>query len=101
MEVTYLGIRQTAQHIVEVALQEDVDVIGLSSHTGTHNEDFPELLELLNQQDCSNVMVIGGGVIPQEDRASLEQQGVKRIFGPGSSIVAISDFIRQNLGPAG
>ena len=84
MEVIYTGIRQTPEMIVEVALQEDVDVIGLSSLSGAHMELFSEVMEQLKKKGMENVRVIAGGIIPEDDISSLQQIGIKAIFGPGT-----------------
>ncbi|OGO23972.1 MAG: methylmalonyl-CoA mutase [Chloroflexi bacterium RBG_16_50_9] len=91
MEVIYTGIRQTPEMIVEVALQEDVDIIGLSCLSGAHIELFTEVMERLKQKSMENVLVVAGGIIPEDDASALRQIGVKVIFGPGaptSEIVA-------------
>ena len=93
MEVIYTGIRQTPEMIVEVALQEDVDVIGLSSLSGAHMELFPEVVEQLKQKGMENVLVVTGGIIPEEDVPSLQQMGIKAIFGPGAPTSEIIDSI--------
>ena len=95
MEAIYTGIRQTPEMIVEVALQEDVDVIGLSSLSGAHMELFTEVVEQLKQKGMENVLVIAGGIIPEEDVASLQQMGIKAIFGPGAPTSEIIDSIRK------
>ncbi len=95
MEVIYTGIRQTPEMIVEVALQEDVDVIGLSSLSGAHMELFPEVVEQLKQKGMENVLVVAGGIIPEEDVPSLQQMGIKAIFGPGAPTSEIIDSIRK------
>lgn len=95
MEVIYTGIRQTPEMIVEVALQEDVDVIGLSSLSGAHMELFPEVVEQLKQKGMENVLVVAGGIIPEEDVPSLQQMGIKAIFGPGTPTSEIIDSIRK------
>ena len=84
MEVIYTGIRQTPEMIVEVALQEDVDVIGLSCLSGAHIELFTEVMEGLKKKGMGNVLVVAGGIIPEDDVPSLEQIGIKAIFGPGT-----------------
>jgi len=94
IEVIYTGIRQTPEMIVEVALQEDVDVIGLSSLSGAHMELFSEVMEQLKQKGMGNVMVVAGGIIPEDDIASLQQIGVKAIFGPGTPTSEIVDSIQ-------
>lgn len=95
MEVIYTGIRQTPEMIVEVALQEDVDVIGLSSLSGAHMELFSEVVEQLKQKGMENVLVVAGGIIPEEDVASLQQMGIKAIFGPGTPTSEIIDSIQK------
>ena len=95
MEVIYTGIRQTPEMIVEVALQEDVDVIGLSSLSGAHMELFSEVVERLKQKGMGNVLVVAGGIIPEDDVASLRQVGVKAIFGPGTPTSEIANSIKS------
>ena len=95
MQVIYTGIRQTPQMIVEAASQEDVDVIGLSILSGAHLEIFPEILGRLREKEMEDVIVVAGGIIPEEDRVSLLQTGVKAIFGPGASTQDIVKFIRK------
>ena len=94
MEVIYTGIRQTPQMIVEVASQEDVEVVGLSILSGAHVELFPQIMEGLAQKGMSDVIVIAGGIIPEEDRASLSRAGIRAVFGPGTTTQEIVDFIR-------
>ena len=94
MEVIYTGIRQTPEMIVEVALQEDVDFIGLSCLSGAHIELFSEVMERLKQKEMGNIMVIAGGVIPEDDVPSLRQIGVKAVFGPGTPTSEIIDSIQ-------
>lgn len=95
MEVIYTGIRQTPQMIVEAALQEDVDVIGLSILSGAHMDLFPEIFERLKENDMGDVAVVAGGIIPEADRSALEEMGVRAIFGPGATTTEIADFIRK------
>ena len=95
MEVVYTGIRQTPEMIVEAALQEDVDVIGLSILSGAHMELFPLIFEGLKRNDMDDVIVVAGGIIPEDDRAALEEMGVRTVFGPGTATSEITDFIRQ------
>jgi methylmalonyl-CoA mutase C-terminal domain/subunit len=95
MEVIYTGIRQTPEMIVEVALQEDVDVIGLSCLSGAHVELFSEVMEQLKQKGMENVVVVAGGVIPEDDFPSLQEMGIKAIFGPGTHTSEIVDSIRS------
>lgn len=84
MEVIYTGIRQTPETISETALRADVDVVGLSCLSGGHNYLFPKVVRLLAEKGASHILVIGGGIIPEEDIPSLKEAGVKAIFGPGS-----------------
>jgi len=97
MEVVYTGLRQTPQMIVESALQEDVDAIGLSMHSAAHMTIFPKVLELLRAKGMDHVLLTGGGVIPDEDIASLETLGVGRLFGPGTPMSAIVDYVREEV----
>jgi len=97
MEVIYTGIRQTVEQVVSVAIQEDVDVIGLSSLAGGHDTLFPRVIDLLRKEG-SNIMVIGGGIIPPEDVRTLKEQGMAEIFGPGTNTQEIIDFIRKVSG---
>ena len=98
MEVIYTGIRQTPEMIVEAALQEDVDVIGLSILSGAHMELFPQILDGLRENDMDDVSVIAGGIIPESDRIELEKMGLKAVFGPGTSTSEIVDFVRGLAG---
>jgi methylmalonyl-CoA mutase, C-terminal domain len=95
MEVIYTGIRQTPEMIVEAALQEDVDVVGLSILSGAHKVLCPRIIELLAQQDMKDVLVVLGGIIPDEDLPFLNSLGIEGIFGPGTTTQNIIDFIRQ------
>lgn len=97
MEVVYTGLRQTPEMIVEAALQEDADVVGLSSLSGVHNYFFPKVVELLKAKKLANVLVVGGGIIPLEDIPVLKQAGVSEIFGPGTSTEVIVDYIKSNV----
>lgn len=98
MEVIYSGLRQTPEQIVATAIQEDVDCIGLSILSGAHNVLFPEIIRLLKEQDASDILVIGGGIIPDEDIPYLKQQGIKGIFTSGTPIAEIATFIKDNVG---
>jgi methylmalonyl-CoA mutase C-terminal domain/subunit len=98
MEVIYTGLHQTPEEIVETALQEDVDVIGLSVLSGAHMTLLPRVVELLREKGAGDVLVIGGGIIPEEDARLLKEKGIAAIFGPGSSLKAIVDFIQSRLG---
>ena len=97
MEVIYTGRRQTPEMIVQAAIQEDVDVIGLSCLSGAHDYLFPRVTELLGEKGIHDILVIGGGIIPEEDIPALKQQGISGIFGPGSRSDDIANFIRQNV----
>lgn len=97
MEVIYTGIRQTPDMIVEAAIQEDADVIGLSILSGAHLELFPAVTEGLRKKGREDVLIIAGGIIPEDDIPSLKQIGVKAIFGPGTSTEDIISFIRKEV----
>ncbi|HQQ88374.1 MAG TPA: cobalamin B12-binding domain-containing protein [Smithellaceae bacterium] len=97
MEVIYTGLRQTPEMIVATALQEDADVIGLSSLSGVHNYFFPRVTELLREKGMADVLVVGGGIIPDEDIAGLKKAGIAAIFGPGTPTTEIVEFIRANV----
>jgi methylmalonyl-CoA mutase C-terminal domain/subunit len=97
IEVIYTGLRQTPEQIVTAALQEDIDVMLLSILSGAHNHLFPSIMRGLKEKGLSNILVIGGGVIPQEDIASLKQAGIAEIFGPGTSTETIISFIKERL----
>ena len=94
MEVVYTGLRQTPEMIVNAALQEDVQVIGLSILSGAHNAIVPRVMELLKQKEMTDVVVIVGGIVPDEDAAELKRQGVGAVFQPGSSLRNIVEYIR-------
>jgi methylmalonyl-CoA mutase, C-terminal domain len=94
MEVVYTGLRQTPEMIVNAALQEDVQVIGLSILSGAHDAIVPRVMELLQQKGMTDVVVIVGGIVPDEDAAELKRQGVGAVFQPGSSLRNIVEFIR-------
>ncbi|MBW1715749.1 MAG: cobalamin B12-binding domain-containing protein [Deltaproteobacteria bacterium] len=98
MEVIYTGLRQSPEQIVETAIQEDVDVIALSILSGAHDFLFPRIMELLKERGVDNVLVIGGGIIPEEDVPGLKKIGIAEIFGPGTYTDDIVTFIRSNLG---
>ena len=97
MEVIYTGLRQSPEKIVQAALQEDVDVVGLSCLSGAHNYLFPEVVKLLRQKGMQDTLVIGGGIIPQEDIPFLKEKGISAIFIPGTSIKEIAEYIRENV----
>lgn len=95
MEVIYTGLRQTPEQIVKAAIQEDVQFIGLSCLSGAHNHLFPKVTELLQENEASDIVVFGGGVIPQDDIPFLKENGIKEIFGPGTSTDKIIKFIKN------
>ena len=97
MEVIYTGIRQTPEMIVEAAVQEDVNVVGLSILSGAHLELFPPIVEGLKEQGMAEVLVVAGGIIPDEDVSTLQQMGIKAIFGPGTPTNDIAEFIKKEL----
>jgi len=97
MEVIYTGLRQTPEQIAETALQEDVDVIGLSILSGAHRTLFPRIMELLRQKDLTDVMVFAGGIIPEEDASELKKLGIKEIFGPGTPTETIIRYVFDNV----
>jgi methylmalonyl-CoA mutase C-terminal domain/subunit len=96
MEVVYTGLRQTPEMVVDTALQEDADVVGLSSLSGVHTYFFPRVVQLLKEKKMQNVLVVGGGIIPEEDIPGLKNAGVAAIFGPGTSTTDIVKFIKEN-----
>jgi methylmalonyl-CoA mutase, C-terminal domain len=100
MEVIYTGLRQTPEMIVNAALQEDVQVIGLSILSGAHNAIVPRVMELLREHKMEDVKVIVGGIVPDEDAEELKKQGVAAVFQPGASLDAIVRFIRSAVAPA-
>lgn len=97
MEVIYTGIRQTPEMIVEAAVQEDVNVVGLSILSGAHMELFPPIVEGLKEKGMAEVLVVAGGIIPDEDVSTLQQMGIKAIFGPGTPTNDIAEFIKKEL----
>ncbi len=97
METIYTGLRQTPEKIVQTAIQEDVDVIGLSCLSGAHKTLFPRVVALLKEQDIDDVLVIGGGVIPQEDIPFLKEEGMDEIFVPGTMVSEMAEYIRNNV----
>ncbi|UCD19786.1 MAG: cobalamin B12-binding domain-containing protein [candidate division WOR-3 bacterium] len=98
MEVVYTGLHQTCESIVEAAVQEDVHVIGLSILSGAHMTIFPKVINLLKAKRSSDILVIGGGIIPAEDMKKLEKIGVRKLFGPGTPTSEIVDWIKANAG---
>ena len=98
MEVIYLGLRQTPEMIVEAALQEDADAIGLSILSGAHMTLLPRVSELLREQGMDDVMLFAGGIIPDEDVSALKKAGVRGVFGPGTRTEDVITFVREQLG---
>ena len=97
MEVVYTGLRQTPQQIVESAIQEDVDVIAMSILSGAHDYLFPKVMELLGEKGVEDMLVLGGGIIPDEDIPALKNVGIAEIFGPGTNTEHIISYINDNL----
>ncbi|MCU0617492.1 MAG: cobalamin B12-binding domain-containing protein [Gemmatimonadaceae bacterium] len=95
MEVIYTGLHQTPEMIATAAVQEDVDVVGLSILSGAHMTLFPRVQDLLRESGRDDILLTGGGIIPKEDMAALEQRGVGRLFGPGTSTQDLIDYIRE------
>jgi len=100
-EVIYTGLHQTPEQIVKAAIQEDVDAIGLSSLAGAHNRHFAEVLQLLKEQGAEDIVVFGGGIVPEDDIARLKEMGVKEIFTPGTPIDETVRWVRENIRPRG
>jgi methylmalonyl-CoA mutase C-terminal domain/subunit len=98
MEVIYTGLRQTPEQIVAAAVQEDVDVIGLSILSGAHNVLFPEIMRLLKEQDAQGIHVVAGGIIPEQDIVKLKAMGIREIFLPGTPTATAVDAIRAAVG---
>ena len=98
MEVIYAGLRQTPEMVVQAAIQEDVDVIGLSIHSGAHNYILERIVELLKEHDAEDIGLIVGGIIPDRDVESLRRLGIDAIFPPGTTTTEIIEFIRQRMG---
>ncbi|MGC2298093.1 MAG: cobalamin B12-binding domain-containing protein [Acidobacteriaceae bacterium] len=101
MEVIYTGLRQTPEMIVNAAIQEDVDCVGLSILSGAHNAIVPRITAMLREQGAGDILVVLGGTIPDQDAESLKNQGVAAIFGPGTSLESVVRFIRENVKPKG
>ena len=97
MEVIYLGLRQTPEEIVNAALEEDVDVIGISLLSGAHNQIFPKLLKLMKTSGLKDRLLIGGGIIPKQDIALLKKKGVAEVFTPGTNTEEIIEFINETI----
>ena len=96
-EVIYTGLHQTPEQIVETAIQEDADLIGLSVLSGAHMTLFKRLIELLAERDSSDIVVFGGGIVPEEDMPVLEQLGVAKVFTPGATTTEITDWVAQTF----
>jgi isobutyryl-CoA mutase small subunit len=96
-EVIYTGLHQTPEQIVETAIQEDADAVGLSLHSGAHMTLFPKVVRLLRERDASDIVVFGGGIIPADDIPALEADGVERIFTPGATTTEIVTWLRERL----
>jgi methylmalonyl-CoA mutase C-terminal domain/subunit len=97
MEVVYTGLRQTPEMVVETAIQEDVDAVGLSLHSAAHMTIFPRVLKLLRKRGADNILLTGGGIIPDEDRAELEAMGVGRLFGPGATSAEYVKYLTDEV----
>lgn len=95
MEVIYTGLRQTPEMVVNAALQEDVDAIGISILSGAHMTVFPRIISLMKQHQMTDMLLTGGGIIPEEDMKTLREMGVGRLFAPGTTTTDIADYIRQ------
>lgn len=96
MEVIYTGLHQTCESIVEAAIQEDVDVVGLSILSSAHMTIFPRIIKMLKSKKAANIIVIGGGIIPADDMKKLERLGVQKLFGPGTPTTEIVEWIKTN-----
>lgn len=97
MEVIYTGLRQTSEMIVNAAIQEDVDAIGLSVLSGAHMHYFPEVLQMLKERKAEDIILFGGGIVPEEDRTSLKDMGVAEIFTPGTSTQDVISFLKETV----
>ncbi|MFA5576408.1 MAG: cobalamin B12-binding domain-containing protein [Tissierellaceae bacterium] len=97
MEVIYTGLRQTPEQIVAAAIQEDVDVVALSILSGAHNHLFPKVVNLLREEGVDDMLIIGGGVIPEDDIGFLIESGIEAVFTPGTPTKDVVEFIRKNL----
>ncbi|RKT06429.1 isobutyryl-CoA mutase small subunit [Streptomyces sp. 3211.6] len=100
MEVIYTGLHQTPEQIVDTAIQEDADAIGLSILSGAHNTLFVRVLDLLKERDAEDIKVFGGGIIPEDDIAPLKEKGVAAIFTPGATTTEIVDWVNTHVRPA-
>lgn len=95
MEVIYTGLRQTPEMVVNAALQEDVDAIGVSILSGAHNTIFPKIIQLMKDKGMNDVLLTGGGIIPEDDMAQLQAMGVGKLFAPGATTTEIADYIKD------
>lgn len=100
-EVVYTGLHQTPEMIASAAVQEDVDAVGLSIMSGAHNTLFPAVIEALRKHGADDIVVFGGGIIPDDDVARLQSAGVKGVFTPGTPLASIVSWVRENVAPAG
>jgi len=100
MEVIYTGIRQTPEQIANAAIQEGVDVVGLSSLSGAHNSLFPKVVQILKEKGAEDILILGGGIIPLEDIPGLKESGIREIFQPGASTEDIIKYIKENVNAA-
>ena len=100
-EVVYTGLHQTPEQIVSAAIQEDVDAVGLSLLSGAHRVLFPDVVELLKKQQSGDILVFGGGIIPQDDIPWLKEQGIQAVFTPGTSTEDIIEWVKSNIRPKG
>lgn len=98
MEVIYTGLHKTPDTIAEIALQEDVDVVGLSILSGAHMALFPRVRQALINREMGHVLLVGGGIIPEDDRANLEEEGFAKLFGPGTNTDSIAEYIQAEMG---
>ena len=99
MEVVYTGLHQTPEQIVEAAIQEDADAVGLSVLSGAHMTLFAKVVDLLRERDASDIVVFGGGIIPDDDLPELERMGVAKVFTPGAATTEIVDWVRAHVDP--
>jgi len=97
MEVIYTGIRQTAEAVVSIAVQEDVDGIGVSTLSGAHMTVLPKIMNLLKQKDIKDILIFGGGIIPKNDISTLKAMGVDRIFLPGTKVEDVAQYLKQAI----
>jgi len=100
-EVVYSGLHQTPEEVVQAAIQEDVDMIGLSSLAGAHMYLFPRVVELLKEKNADDIVVCGGGIFPEEDIPKLKNAGIKEVFTPGTPLTEIVNWVKENVKPRG